>query len=79
MSASWRSTHRRAHSLGPWRRRFHGEGTEAVLGGQRVLLLKPPTYMNDCGRSVGEAQRFFKIALPDSSCFTTNSTSRRAR
>jgi PTH1 family peptidyl-tRNA hydrolase len=55
----------RAHGAPPWRRRFSGQATEAVLGGQRVLLLKPETYMNDSGRAVAQAQRFFKIALPD--------------
>ncbi len=53
------------HGLGPWRRRFHGEATEGTLSGERVLLLKPTTYMNDSGRSVGEAQRFLKIPLED--------------
>ncbi len=55
----------RAHGAGPWRRRFQGEATEAVIGGKRVILLKPETYMNESGRSVAEAQRFFKIALQD--------------
>ena len=53
------------HDFGPWRRRFHGETAEARLGGERVVLLKPQTYMNDSGQSVGEAQRFLKIALED--------------
>ena len=66
MSASWRSTRSPArHGAPAWRRRFSGEGTEAVLGGQRVLILKPTTFMNDSGRAVAEAQRFFKIALSD--------------
>jgi PTH1 family peptidyl-tRNA hydrolase len=55
----------RAHGTPPWRRRFSGQATEAVLGGQRILILKPETYMNDSGRVVAEAQRFFKIALGD--------------
>ena len=49
----------------PWRRRFQGEATEAALGGERVVLLKPETYMNESGRAVGEAMRFYKIALKD--------------
>jgi PTH1 family peptidyl-tRNA hydrolase len=53
------------HRAPSWRRRFSGQATEAILGGQRILLLKPQTYMNDSGRAVAEAQRFFKIALPD--------------
>ena len=53
------------HQLGPWRKRFHGETAEGTLGGERVVLLKPSTYMNDSGRSVGEAARFLKIPVGD--------------
>jgi peptidyl-tRNA hydrolase, PTH1 family len=49
------------HGLGSWRRRFHGLVCEGQIGGKRVMLLKPQTYMNDSGRSVGEAQRYLKI------------------
>ena len=55
----------RAHGAPPWRRRFQGQATEATLGAEKVVLLKPDTYMNDSGRSVGEALRFFKLPLPD--------------
>ena len=55
----------RAHGAAPWRRRFQGEAAEAVVGGERMLLLKPQTYMNESGRSVAEAQRFFKLELSD--------------
>lgn len=55
----------RRHANTPFRARFQGEATEATLGGEKVLLLKPLTYMNESGRSVGEAMRFFKIALGD--------------
>jgi PTH1 family peptidyl-tRNA hydrolase len=55
----------RDHKAGPWRRRFQGEATEATIGGERVVLLKPETYMNESGRAVGEAMRFFKIPLGD--------------
>lgn len=55
----------RIHNSAPWRKRFHGEASEAVVDGERVLLLKPLTYMNDSGRSVTEAQRFYKVALDD--------------
>ena len=58
-----------AHSAGPWRRRFQGETSDAVVGGERVLLLKPQTFMNDSGRSVGEAQNFFKLPLSDVTVF----------
>ena len=53
------------HGLGPWKKRFHGLVCEGPLGGQRVMLLKPQTYMNDSGRSVGDAQRYLKIAEGD--------------
>jgi len=54
-----------ADGASPWRRRFQGETAELTLGGERVVLLKPTTYMNESGRSVGEAQRFLKIAVGD--------------
>lgn len=55
----------RIHRAGPFRRRFQGEAAEVTLGTERAILLKPLTYMNESGRSVGEAQRFYKIALGD--------------
>jgi peptidyl-tRNA hydrolase, PTH1 family len=45
----------------PWRSRFQGEATECTIEGARVTLLKPMTYMNESGRSVAEAARFFKV------------------
>lgn len=54
-----------AHRLGTWRRRFQGETAEGTIGGERVVLLKPATYMNESGRAVGEAARFLKIPLED--------------
>jgi peptidyl-tRNA hydrolase, PTH1 family len=48
-----------------WRRKFDGVAAEGDIGGERVLLLKPETYMNDSGRSVGEAARFLKIDIAD--------------
>src|SRR5918993_193772 len=55
----------RVHGATPWRRRFGGETSEAITGGERILFLKPQTYMNESGRAVAEAQRFFKIDLAD--------------
>src|SRR5215217_4451897 len=55
----------RAHRAAPWRRRFQGETAEALVGGERILLLKPQTFMNESGRAVGEAAQFYKIALAD--------------
>lgn len=53
------------HGFSPWRTRFQGAVAEGSLGGVKTLLLKPLTYMNESGRSVGEAAKFFKIELPD--------------
>ena len=53
------------HGLGPWKKRFHGLVCEGPIGGRKVMLLKPQTYMNESGRSVGEAQRYLKIAEGD--------------
>src|SRR5438309_6189045 len=59
----------RHHGFSPWRRRFQGETAEGALGTERVILLKPTTYMNDSGRSVQEAAGFFKIAPGDVTVF----------
>jgi len=59
----------RRHGFAPWRRRFQGETAEGALGPERVILLKPTTYMNDSGRSVQEATGFFKIAPGDVTVF----------
>jgi PTH1 family peptidyl-tRNA hydrolase len=55
----------RAFRAPPFRRRFQGEATDVEIAGEKTLLLKPLTYMNESGRSVGEAARFLKIALGD--------------
>jgi peptidyl-tRNA hydrolase, PTH1 family len=52
-----------AHHFGPWKKKFHGEISEGKLGGEKVLLLKPQTFMNESGRSVGEALRFHDVEL----------------
>ena len=54
--------HRR-HSFSPWRKKFHGALSDGVLGGEKILLLKPQTFMNESGRSVGEAVRFHDVPL----------------
>jgi len=51
------------HGIGPWRRRFQGVAAEGALGGERVLLLLPGTYMNESGRAVAEAAHFYKLPL----------------
>ena len=55
----------RRHNAPAFRSRFQGHVSELPLGGDRVVLLKPDTYMNDSGRSVGEAARFYKLSLKD--------------
>jgi len=50
-----------AHGFLPWRARFHGAVSEGRLAGRRVMLLKPMTFMNESGRSVGEAMRWLKL------------------
>ena len=59
----------RRHGFGPWRRRFQGETSEGALDGERIILLKPTTYMNESGRSVQEAANFFKLAASDVTVF----------
>ena len=51
----------RHHSFSPWARKFHGEIAEGRLGGEKALLIKPLTFMNLSGQSVGEALRFYKL------------------
>ena len=51
--------------FGTWRSRFRGLTSEGALDGQRILALKPMTYMNESGRSVAEAARFLKIPPGD--------------
>jgi len=52
----------RRHGFGPFRARFEGLAADGQLGGVRVVALKPLTYMNDSGRAVVAAARFYKIA-----------------
>jgi PTH1 family peptidyl-tRNA hydrolase len=53
----------RRHNLGSWRRRFKGVAAEGPMGGERVIALKPETFMNDSGLAVAEAANFYKIDL----------------
>jgi PTH1 family peptidyl-tRNA hydrolase len=49
--------------IGPFRSRFQGLVAEGPIGGERAALLMPQTYMNESGRSVGDAMRFYKLGL----------------
>lgn len=53
------------HNFGPWKKKFQGLSADGEIGGERVLLLKPQTYMNESGRSVQEAMSFLKIPESD--------------
>ncbi|MFC3671724.1 aminoacyl-tRNA hydrolase [Novosphingobium pokkalii] len=50
------------HGFGPVQKKFQGWVQEGRLGGQKVILLKPATFMNESGRAVGEALRFYKLS-----------------
>jgi PTH1 family peptidyl-tRNA hydrolase len=53
----------RAYGKTPWRAKFMAETMDAEISGERALLMKPMTYMNDSGQAVGEALRYLKIPL----------------
>lgn len=53
------------HGFGPWRGKFQGQVSEGHLGSEKVILLKPETFMNRSGQSVGEAMRFYKLTPAD--------------
>ena len=54
-----------AHGFGPWKKKFSALVADGEIAGERVLLLKPQTYMNESGRAVQEAAHFLKIAEGD--------------
>lgn len=54
-----------AHRFGPERKKFQGLIREGEIGEEKFLALKPQTYMNDSGQSVGAAMRFYKLAPAD--------------
>ncbi|WP_370276288.1 aminoacyl-tRNA hydrolase [Roseovarius indicus] len=57
------------HGFSPWKARFQGEVAEGRLGSEKVILLKPTTFMNLSGQSVGEAMRFYKLEPEDVTVF----------
>jgi PTH1 family peptidyl-tRNA hydrolase len=59
----------RRHGFQPWRRRFQGETAEGTLERERIILLKPLTYMNDSGQAVQEASSFFKLGPAEITVF----------
>jgi PTH1 family peptidyl-tRNA hydrolase len=51
----------RRYGLSAWRKRFHGEISEGAMGAEKVMVLKPMTFMNDSGLAVGAAIRYFDL------------------
>jgi PTH1 family peptidyl-tRNA hydrolase len=52
--------HRR-HAFSPWSKKFRGLISDGLIGGEKIILIKPQTFMNLSGQSVGEALRFYKL------------------
>ena len=57
------------YDFGPVQKKFQGWVQEGRIGTQKILLLKPATFMNESGRAVGEAMRFYKLDLDALSVF----------
>ena len=55
----------RRHGLSAPRAKFQGDVSEGQIGDERVIVLKPATFMNESGRAVGDAVRFYKLAPAD--------------
>lgn len=55
----------RRHGLSAPRAKFQGDVSEGQIAGERVIVLKPATFMNESGRAVGEAVRFYKLVAED--------------
>lgn len=57
------------HGFGAWKSKFQGQICEGRLGAEKIVLLKPTTFMNKSGQSVGEAMRFYKLDSTDVTVF----------
>jgi peptidyl-tRNA hydrolase, PTH1 family len=55
----------RRYALAPFRSRFQSRASEGQIAGERIVLIEPQTFMNESGRAVQEAARFYKIGLED--------------
>ena len=57
------------HDFSPEKKAFHGWIREGRVGSEKILLLKPATFMNESGRAIGEAMRFYKLDVGDVTVF----------
>ena len=57
------------HGFGPVQKKFSGWLQEGRIGSEKILLLKPATFMNKSGQAIGEALRFYKLAPEDVTVF----------
>jgi PTH1 family peptidyl-tRNA hydrolase len=57
------------HGFGPWKAKFQGRISDGRLGAEKIVLLRPETFMNLSGQSVGEAMRFYKLTPDDITVF----------
>jgi PTH1 family peptidyl-tRNA hydrolase len=57
------------HGFGPVQKKFQGWVQEGRIGSEKILLLKPATFMNESGRAVGGALRFYKLGVEDLTVF----------
>ena len=55
----------RRHRFSNWQKKFQAEIADGVIDGEKVLLVKPQTFMNLSGQSIGEAMRFYKLTPAD--------------
>ena len=60
---------RRHSSFGPWQKKWNAEIAEGRIGPDKVLVIKPQTFMNLSGQAVGEAMRFYKLGPEDLTVF----------
>ena len=59
----------RRHSFSPWSKKFQGLVSEGTIDGEKVVLIKPQTFMNNSGQAVGQALRFYKLQTADLTVF----------
>ena len=57
------------HGFGPWKAKFQGLVSDGILSGTKIVLLKPQTFMNVSGQSVGDAMRFYRLTPADVTVF----------